>query len=60
MAHDCYSTVGDNVRHCSHKSNIASKKWIEPFTGLLPNCLFDHMHSRELDLHVMLRVSSLQ
>ena len=40
----CYSTFGDNVRYFSHKYNIAAKKWMEPFTDLLP-CLFDHMHS---------------
>ena len=36
---NCYSTFGDNVRHFSHKYNIASKNWKD----LLP-CLFDHMH----------------
>ena len=35
----------------SHKNNIASKKWIEPFTNLLP-CLFDHMHCSTPDLPV--------
>ena len=40
----CYSTFGDNVRYFGHKYNIASKKWIKPFTDLLP-CLFDHIGS---------------
>ena len=41
---NCDSTFGDNVRYFSHKHNIASKKWMEPFTDLL-SCLVDHMHS---------------
>ena len=49
-------------RYFSHKYNIASKKWMEPFTDLLP-CLFDHMHSSTPDLTVAHtirdRVSSL-
>ena len=48
---NCYSTFGDNVRYFSHKYNIASKKWMEPFTDLLP-CLFDHMHRSTPDLPV--------
>ena len=48
---NCYSTFGDNIRYFSHKYNIASKKWMEPFTDLLP-CLFDHMHRRTPDLPV--------
>ena len=35
----------------SHKYNIASKKWMEPFTDLL-QCLFDHMHCSTPDLPV--------
>ena len=46
---NCYSTFGDNVRYFSHKYNIASKKWMEPFTDLLP-CLFDQMHCSTPDL----------
>ena len=46
-----YSTCGDNVRHFSHKYNIASTKWKEPFTDLL-SCLFNHMHSSNPDLYV--------
>ena len=41
---NCYSIFGDNVRYFSHKYIIASKKWMELFTDLLPR-LFDHMHS---------------
>ena len=37
------------IIHFSHKYNIASKKWTEPFTDLLP-CLFDHMHRSTPDL----------
>ena len=48
---NCYSTFGDNVRYFSNKYNIASKKWMEPFTDLLP-CLFDHMHRSNPDLPV--------
>ena len=48
---NCYSTFGDNVRYFNHKYNIASKKWMEPFTDLLP-CLFDHMHRSTPDLPV--------
>ena len=50
---NCYSIFGDNVRYFSHKCNIASKKWTEPFTYLLP-CLFDHMHSSNPDLPVII------
>ena len=32
---NCYSTFGDNVRYFSHKCNIASKKWMEPFRLLI-------------------------
>ena len=48
---NCYSTFGDNVRYFSHEYNVASKKWMEPFTDLLP-CLFDHMHRSTPDLPV--------
>ena len=48
---NCYSTFGDNVRHFTHKCNIASTKWMKPFTDLLP-CLFDHKHSSNPDLLV--------
>ena len=48
---NCYSTFGDNVRYFSHKYNIASKKWMEPFTDLL-QCLFDHMHRSNPDLPI--------
>ena len=48
---NCYSTFGDNVRCFSHKYNIASKKWMEPFTDLL-QYLFDHMHRSTPDLPV--------
>ena len=48
---NCYSTFGDNVRYFTHKYSIASKKWVEPFTDLLP-CLFDHMHSSTPDFPV--------
>ena len=55
IAPECY-----NVRYFSHKYNIASKKWMEPFTDLLP-CLFDNMHRSTPDLPVAhtIRVSSL-
>ena len=48
---NCYSTFGDNVRYFSHKYKVASKKWMELFTELLP-CLFDHMHCNTPDLPV--------
>ena len=54
---NCYSTFGDNVRYFSHKYNIASKKWMEPFTDLLP-CLFDHMLLS--DIYLELSVLCLQ
>ena len=55
---NCYSTFGDDVRYFSHKYNIASKKWMEPFTDLLP-CLFDHMHRSTPDLPVAIRELAL-
>ena len=39
------------VRYFSHKYNIASKKWMELFTNLLP-CLFNYMCSSTPDLPV--------
>ena len=36
---NCYSTFGDNASLLSHKSNIASTKWREPFNDLLHVCL---------------------
>ena len=39
------------LRYFSHNYNIASKKWMEPFTDLLP-CLFYHMHCSTPDLPV--------
>ena len=48
---NCYSTFSDNIRYFSHKYNIASKMWMEPFTDLLP-CLFGHVHSSTPDLPV--------
>ena len=52
------STFGDNVRYFSLKYNNASKKWMEPFTDLLP-CLFDHMHCSTLDLPVAYTIREL-
>ena len=46
---NCYSSFCDNVRYFSHKYNIASMNWMEPFTDLLP-CLFDHRKSSNPDL----------
>ena len=49
---NCYSilvTMSDIL--LSHTYNIASKKWMEPFTDILP-CLFDHMHCSTPDLRV--------
>ena len=55
---NCYFTFGDDVRHFSHKYNIASTKWKESFNDLLP-CLFDHMHCSTPDLPVAHTVREL-
>ena len=55
---NCYSTFGDNVRYFSHKYNIASKKWMEPFTDLLP-CLFDNSSTPDLPVAHTIRELAL-